>query len=550
MEEDLAGILVLCLLVGSFLVLAGRENSTLQNVVPLQIRMNLSTQGAGSSPYLQRNGTDLTLNGGLFRCAGAADSELLWEFLHTDLGLPANEYQSFAMKNLNDAGNNSIPFLRVAASPYWPISYYQWIHNTTAYWRIFDQMVSNATARGIKLILEIVHNQFAFSDVVKEPLSQLFNASSRTYAQLTNYTSQLVTRYRNSTTVLAWELMNELNLFADLDFANYPSIAIAPSLGTPANRTSKDNFSTDMMITFTQRFTTFIKQMDPNHLVTTGFSIPRQNAQNLRMKPEWSPGGPDHAPDTFSQFQQYLKDTNPDPVDFVSIHFYNSAVDGSQRFGIQGQYTADLLEYVKNATAYLGKPLWIGEFGDTNPTISVNPYANFTQNVLTKSLTLSIPASAIWVWEFYQGSPPASDSYSLEPGKTDFIIKRIAETNQILGCPLLPLFGFRLSLNTNPPSGRITINGTPYGSGYWYRFALGKAIARANPPAGYHFTSWSTTGGVTVSNPTNIQTTVTIAGQGILTANSTNSPTTPITTITILLAAMTTSILLRRKRER
>ena len=510
-------------------------------------KMATSALQPESLPYVQRSGIDLTLNGALFRCVGVDKVDLLWNYLGTDTGgSTAN-----ATRALADAANSSIPFFRIAATPYWPNSFSLWLQNASAYWSKFDQMVNASANKGIRLIPEVMHNQWLFSDITKEPLSQLFNSSSKTYSMLTNYTYQLVTRYRNSSVILFWELANELNNLADLDFANYPNINIAPSLGTPASRTSLDNFSTDQMIDFTRNFASFIKQLDPNHPITTGFSIPRLDAQHLRMKPEWSPGGGDYTSDTFSEFQQYLKDTNPDPIDFVSIHFYNNpgAVDdGNSRFGVQGQFTADVLNYVKNATDYIGKPLWIGEFADANPKISVNPYANFTQNVLLKVLRFSIPTSAIWDWETTNSG---LQNYTLRPGKTDFIIAKIAETNHILGCPLLSPVGFSVSLYTSPPRGAVTINGTAYASGYWYRYQSGRATLTANPPAGYHFSSWNSTGGVTITNREKDPTQVVITGPGTLTSYSTPKAPSPITPVMIFIVAVTTlgAPILRRRRR-
>ena len=73
---------------------------------------------------------------------------------------------------------------------------------------------------GIALVPDLLWNVFAFADLCREPLSALFNATTAstagcTRAAVRSYVTQAVTRCRNSSAVLFWEVGNEWNALAD-----------------------------------------------------------------------------------------------------------------------------------------------------------------------------------------------------------------------------------------------------------------------------------------------------------------------------------------------
>ncbi len=75
----------------------------------------------------------------------------------------------------------------------------------------------------------------------------------------------------------------------------------------------------------------------------------------------------------------------------------------------------------------------------------------------------------------------------------------------------------RLTFNTTPSAGTITFNGTTYSNGQSIT-TLGNGTVTANPPSGYTFTGWNTTGGIFVSSATSNTAQATVAGSGTLTA--------------------------------
>lgn len=102
--------------------------------------------------------------------------------------------------------------------------------------------------------------------------------------------------------------------------------------------------------------------------------------------------------------------------------------------------------------------------------------------------------------------------------------------------------------NTDPAVGGITFNGTMYTDGENGNFTYGNYTAMANVPVGFEFTSWATSGGVTVTNSMANPAIVSVAGSGTLKANFVQlaSGTTPLV---FILASLTTSVVLIFKRR-
>ncbi len=69
----------------------------------------------------------------------------------------------------------------------------------------------------------------------------------------------------------------------------------------------------------------------------------------------------------------------------------------------------------------------MGEFGDTNPTVSELRSANYTRGLMLKMLERRVPLSLIWVWEFYQFAPDTPSPHSIEPGVDDALISTVQE---------------------------------------------------------------------------------------------------------------------------
>src|SRR5262249_27269588 len=150
-------------------------------------------------------------------------------------------------------------------------------------------------------------------DMVKNPASQ-----SR--QKLLQYAQDLVTRYKNDTTIQGWELVSELDSLADLDLSH---ATVCPYVESPA-----DDYSTDDMVHFMQSFAASVRSWDPKHLISGGYTDLRPAAAHLRARPGFlANGNPnpniDWTADDRNMFDSEVRYLNPDPIDVVSMHVYN-----------------------------------------------------------------------------------------------------------------------------------------------------------------------------------------------------------------------------------
>ena len=383
----------------------------------------ISDNASPASAFLKREGNTLILKGVPFREMGANKYGLFHQFLGITGGNPR--------RALDGAVAAGISFLRVAAVGFYPTDMCLWRASPKCtqqasperYWAAFDQMVHEAKIRGLKLVPVIMWNTFLFPDLAGEPVSRLFIENSKARELLFSYAQELVTRYRDEDTILFWELTNEMNLSADINYARLAKTLIRIPAGTPASRSAADNFSTEQMAVLLHDLAVIIKTWDPNALISSGYSAPRPYAQHLRNSPAWSARGPDWTPDSLKQMKQYIKDTHPDPIDIVSVHLYNS---GNQEIlGVTGKYNPDALDYLVEAADDIQKPLYLGEYGDIKPWVNIDrkifpnknnfpidPRGNFSRRTMLKLLDLRIPVSSFWTWS----APPGLIKGSIQSG--------------------------------------------------------------------------------------------------------------------------------------
>lgn len=348
--------------------------------------------------------------------------------------------QAMARKAIIDASNIGVTYFRISATGSLPASYGipgdldLWIESPQEYWSLFDQMMAELQNNNVRIVPVFVWNWTQFPAMTRENMTDMIaNSESKSYKLLLEYIDDFIEHYKNHPMLYFYELTNELNLGADLDLVNQclqdePNPEFCQPIG---------NFSTDQMIDFTTGLAEYIRNLDPDHLISSGFSLPRPAAEHIRAYPGWLTGGPDWTLDSIEEFQKNLTEIHSG-LDIISIHFYDT-----QRFGIEGRTNADLIDIVKHTTDSLGKPLYIGEFTDIEPFLKDDPNGLLTQNVLAKIVEFQIPYSSPWVWEFYQFASYLTydnpNTFSnIEPGYTDLIIEKIKEANQSLGNTVPP----------------------------------------------------------------------------------------------------------------
>lgn len=101
---------------------------------------------------------------------------------------------------------------------------------------------------------------------------------------------------------------------------------------------------------------------------------------------------------------------------------------------------------------------------------------------------------------------------------------------------------YAINFYTNPSNvGSITFSGTTYTNGQSGSYPAGSYGVTANIPSGYAFSSWSTSGGTSVTSSTSSSTTATVSGSGSITANFQAVPAQPLPAPTGLTATAVSS---------
>jgi hypothetical protein len=269
-----------------------------------------------------------------------------------------------------------IPFARFCATGFWPRDMRLYQTDRAEYFRRLDGVVKAAEKHGIGLVPSLFWLHASVPDLVGEPMDQWANPQSKTHAWMRGYVREVVTRYRDSPAILAWELGNEYSLSASLPNAKEHRPKAHESLGTPATRSDHDDLTFAMLhVAFTE-FGKAVRELDPRRLILTGDSFPRRSAWHQEHENTWTR-------DTPEQFTEVLTLANPDPISAISLHAYEED---------DPQFAA-----VMEISRKLNKPVFVGEFGAPSET----PEAAAKFRRLLKSIVdHRIPLAALWVFDF------------------------------------------------------------------------------------------------------------------------------------------------------
>ena len=160
-----------------------------------------------------------------------------------------------------------VRYFRFFASDWGPNKVF-WARNESQYWSEFDRLWDEIDRLGLSAIPSIgtddwhlVANEMT-RGLAEDANAPVTNSSSVSRHLVLQYFSQFVKRYRNRTSVLLWELGNELNLLTNLP---------------PPHCGAAKCFDTAQMVQFTRVLAGQIRQLD-SRPISSGFSLPRPSA--------------------------------------------------------------------------------------------------------------------------------------------------------------------------------------------------------------------------------------------------------------------------------
>lgn len=377
--------------------------------------------------FVGAEGSRLVLNGQEYRAVGVNLPHLhqaycgTWYHIREVYGTAENAREAIVAAII-DAHRSGVAFIRFFASPGYPIDAEKlYFRDRDEYWRQMDEVIDLCRSHGIRLIpsLQVVRG---WHFTCGEPTQAILDPSSRTYRATYTYVEEFVTRYKDDPVILMWELENEVFLSADVNAEGRPGrgAALFPE-GSPYVKpilALEDSLTFSMIVQAYKEWTSIIKSLDPNHLVTSGDADVRDTSESLRR----------HFPDqvwildSLDQHVANYIESQTDPLDVCSIHLYGP---NPSRHTPGGLSVAALATELVRAAHSKPAPVLIGELGAAEPSLQQDPDASWVRCFIDAMEQEGVSLMALWVWHF-----PWQPNHTISSSTHPLLIERMAEFNR------------------------------------------------------------------------------------------------------------------------
>lgn len=367
----------------------------------------MSACGAGAAQGLSVQNGALLRGGKPYRAMGINYHSCFVELLHD----PQNRDFEDGFRILRE--EYRIPFIRFMAGPFGYSGWELYDRHPDDYFARLDLIVHEAEKQNLGLIPSLFWYVVSVPDYMDEPLSALGDPASRSRKFIRRYTTDVVSRYNESSAIFGWELGNEYMLFADLPKLDHLP---PPKAGTDTPRTVADKLTRPMLLNLYEDFYRTIRAIDPDRIIVTGDSIARAHAWHNRNEDRWGQ-------DTQEQWLEQFKADTPMCYEVVSFHLYEEA-DGNY-FKAENVSLEELARTVSGACRISGKPIWCGELG--MPGTDEKARDLFFR--MMKSVEDNkIPISAIW--NFVPVGKYQSDWDILPRGDRGYMLDAVRDLNE------------------------------------------------------------------------------------------------------------------------
>jgi hypothetical protein len=317
-----------------------------------------------------------------------------------------------------EMSESGLAFLRFFGYPNSPAEVQWYFDHKELYWERMDRFMDVCRKLNVKLVPCL--GMYPHCDYnlfyAEEGTAAILDHQSRTHQLTYGYAAEMVTRYKDDPNILMWEITNEGFLKADIVMKNDP----------------KHLITFDQFQQFYREAASWIKQHDSNHLVTSGDASPRRGSMSRRMKTPWKM---DCLRDHLSNFLA----SHPEPLDVFSIHIYgpmksftgykNREIDAEGYCLFPGDLRSnDYMKALVRTARAADTPLFIGEIGQQNPHIDVDPSGPWLREAIDWLDEEGVSLMALWVWNF-----PEQPNYTISREKNPEVVGRAAEFNRKYG---------------------------------------------------------------------------------------------------------------------
>lgn len=273
-----------------------------------------------------------------------------------------------------------IPVARFICGGFWPVEWKLYRTRPTEYFGRLDDVIAQAEKSRIGLIPSLFWFHSTVPDLVGEPICELGNPKSPSHAFMRDYARQVIERYRDSPAIWAWEVGNEYTLAADLPNASQHRPPVAPKVGTPQNRSEKDDLTSQQATACLKTVAGMLREFDPRRAILSGNAVPRAHAWHNTAERSWKA-------DSEAQFREVLRRDNPDPIDTLCVHLYPQKAD---RFADRKVEMDGLMAACVDEAKRAGKPLVIGEFGWAGSEDERGAFTGLLESIVRHRVPLSL----------------------------------------------------------------------------------------------------------------------------------------------------------------
>ena len=337
-------------------------------------------------------------------------------------GVPPNLSDRSCRTGFETLRKYEIPFVRFCAGGFYPKDWNLYLTNKKAYFEIFDRLVADAEKCGIGLIPSLFWYYPTVPDLMGEPLDQWGNPESKTLAFMRQYTTEVVSRYKDSPAVWGWEFGNEY-LHEVVPQPESGRGKVIPDLGTPLERTARDKMLFHNIWVAYSEFSKTVRTLDKTRPIFTGDVMPRPAAFHIWKEASFQSDSRDEWKSVFLR--------NNEAMDTLSVHFYYYEKQEAQRdSGFIEFSPEEQLQFMMKTARTSGKPLYIGEFGPDGTEKSQKEEQRQFEFMLGLMVTNQVQLSALWNFDF---EDPAQIHWNItDKNHRAYMLDALKDTNRRL----------------------------------------------------------------------------------------------------------------------
>ncbi len=388
-----------------------------------------SLSAVASEGFVTRRGNTLYLDGRQYLAIGVNMPNLHHAYFGTWLHIPhiygtPEQARQAIVAGIEDVERSGLAFIRFFASPGYPRDQAMLYDQDPArYWMLMDELLVLCRQHHLKLVpsLGTIPGPYLH---LGEKGRAILDPQSRTSTWVRQYIREFVTRYRDDPTVLMWELVNEGMLHADVEMEGR---RLLPATVYPPGTTSvreigcmDDSLNWADYLQLYREQTTFIKSLDPNHLVTSGDAGVRPECTSRRETfPHFK-----FRPDTWRECLANNLASQPEPLDVLSFHCYGSDAVEQADVPWKGMTTIEQMQRVVRCVHAADAPVFIGELG-VSPKSPADPTGSWLCSCIDAMEVEQVSLMALWAWHF-----PWQPEFTMTGATHPEVVARAARFNQ------------------------------------------------------------------------------------------------------------------------